>query len=312
MRREQLFSESGFYGFVLQSNVLLHRQATRLVTGILEKWLVVRRNDAPVRVLDLACGGWPASVAGVMRGFSDTRFDYLGVDINPDQVRLASQTFRFPANVTRARLIEGNAWDPGPQGIAGHFDLIYSGMNLHHGTPEELAFLARQLKGLIADNGLLVSHDVYRPRGTAYLRRPDHDPLNPAKSWRLVPLRRLEQSDIAPRRREGSASRDEPEWRRAYLERMHRVLTARGADPSGALSTVDHMRQRDYPVSCEEFKAIFGAAGFRAEEHEFDAPEEPMAEFIALCTARPLNVRRDFGRQRFRDVPTPRHGTAGR
>jgi len=53
-----------------------------------------------------------------------------------------AELFKFPDNVTSVRILEGNAWNLGPLPISYAYDLIYSGMSLHHGTREELLYLA--------------------------------------------------------------------------------------------------------------------------------------------------------------------------
>ena len=110
MRREALFSRSGFYGFLLQSNVLLHREATRDAIAAVRPLLGSDRNHRAIAVLDLACGGWPVTISDLMAAYPEHEFHYTGVDINPDQVSLAASTFPFPDNVSEKRLIEGNAW----------------------------------------------------------------------------------------------------------------------------------------------------------------------------------------------------------
>ena len=127
MRREELFSRSGFYGFLLKSNVLLHRQAVEAATDAFRPVLQAQGN-APVPVLDLACGGWPVTLGEVMAAFPYVAFQYTGVDINPDQVASATRQFPFPGNVVNRRIVEGNAWDLDALDIGGAFPLIFSGM----------------------------------------------------------------------------------------------------------------------------------------------------------------------------------------
>ena len=68
-------------------------------------------------------------------------------------------------------------------------------------------------------------------------------------------------------------------------EVMREALLARGGDPVGADSTVAHMRERDYPISAAEFRGIFEDVGFSANTRHYDAPGEPMAPYVAFCTA---------------------------
>jgi SAM-dependent methyltransferase len=286
VRREELFNRSGNYRFLLDSNVLLHREATAAATEVLRSALDERGSVEPLKVLDLACGGWPLAIAGVMAAVPEQAFEYTGVDINPDQVELAATLFEFSANVEPVRVLEGNAWDLGPLEICGEYDLIFSGMNLHHGNPQELLYLAEQLRGLLARGGLLISHDVYRPESQPYRRRPDRNPDNPAESFRLVDPRRFPASGDPLLDLPEDPNPGEPRWRRDYLETMGRTLLARGGDAVGTESTVAHMRQRDFPVSTRELSKILSLAGLRTHVRRFDDSGEPLAPYVACCFAR--------------------------
>ena len=130
MRREELFNRSGYYRFLLDSNSLLHREAAAVAIDALNPLLKERASDEPVRVLDLACGGWPTAIAGVMAAFASRTFEYTVIDINPDQVELASTRFEFPENVNATHILEGNAWDLETAGVEPGFDLVFSGLDL--------------------------------------------------------------------------------------------------------------------------------------------------------------------------------------
>jgi len=290
MRKEPLFSRYGYYGFLLDSNALLHREAVVAARHVLGEFLRARSLQAEVRVLDLACGGLPITLSEAMGAFPGQTFDYTGVDINTDQVELASR-FRFANNVTASLPIEGNAWEPSLLDVSAGFDLVYSGMNLHHGTPEEIHFLAMELRKIMRRPGLFISHDVYRPDDTLYRRRPDRNPENPAESWQLVDSRRLSRYRAGVCGIAEDGERAEPSWRRDYLQRMHETLLARGGEPDGAQSTVAHMRERDYPISLAEFRAVFTEQGFEVSNRRYDAPGEPMAPYIGFCAA----ILREWG-----------------
>lgn len=288
MKREPLFSQSGFYGFLLGCNVLLHRQAAAVAIATLRP-LLDAAPPTPVSVLDLACGGWPSTIAEVMGAFSAAEFHYWGVDINPDQVAQAQGRFRFPANVTRRRILEGNAWDPESLGLPDDFTVIYSGMNLHHGTPEELWFLAGELHHLLARSGWFLSHDVYRPADSPYRRRPAVNPRPPGESWRMVAAERLAQTEALPIKVLEDRDREEPFWRRDYLDRMQRALLDYGASPEEVADTVGHMGQRDYPVSVEELRQLFRGQRLALAEQPYDGSDDPMAPYVAICVARRMD-----------------------
>jgi hypothetical protein len=285
MRREQLFSRTGYYRHLLDINVLLHREAAEFSIRELRSRLTGRDSAQPLRVLDLACGGLPVTIAGVLGAFPGCTFEYTGIDVNPDQVEMARREFRFPPNVSRVRIIEGNAWELDEIGLEPGYELIYSGMNLHHGTPEEISFLGLQLLKLLGDPGLFISHDVYRPDREPYRRRPDRNPDNPQESFLLVDPAKLAKAGISGIRTVTDDRAEEPAWRQDYLGRMREILGARGADPAGIESTVWHMAQRDYPVSTWELRELLQALGWAVKVHRYPESREPMQPYVAICAA---------------------------
>jgi SAM-dependent methyltransferase len=284
MRREALFSRSGFYRFLLDTNALMHREARAAARRVLVELHAAAPGRA-LRVLDLACGGWPLSIAEAMGSCVDQCFDYTGVDINPDQVESARSLFRFPETVTQVRILEGNAWDLDPLGLEPGFDLVFSGLNLHHGTPEEIAFLARELLRLLEPGGRFLSHDVYRPESADYRRRPACNPSNTSESFRLLAPQQLAAAGIPDLKLAVDSGSKEPAWRTDYLQKMHRLLLERGADSVGAESTVAHMRQRDYPVSLGELRGILEALGFVVETGRYQGSEHPLAPYLGWALA---------------------------
>ncbi len=280
MRREALFSRSGFYGFVLKSNVLLHREATQDAIIALQTVLAGWERNQPVAVLDLACGGWPVAIAEVMAAFPDICFHYTGVDINPDQVALAATSFPFPDNVTETRLLEGNAWDLDELELEPDYTLIFSGMNLHHGTPEEIDYLGHQIQKRLRPDGRFISHDVFRPNHTLYVPRPL---LIDGEAAALVNPERLAARGRGGAECSSPKAISEPAWRSDYLEQMRRTLLARGADPDGTASTLRHMQSRDYPVSTEEFRHLMENIGFEVQIRGYENTHEPLGPYIATC-----------------------------
>lgn len=280
MRREELFSRSGFYGFLLQCNVLLHREATQDAIEAARPVLARSDKNQPVAILDLACGGWPLAIADVMAAFPDIAFHYTGVDINPDQIALAATAFPFPANVTAKCLLEGNAWQLDQLELAQAYPLIFSGMNLHHGSPEEVAYLGRQVQQRLLPGGRFISHDVYRPDNTPYFPRPM---IIDGETAALVDPACLSTAHLPDTSIARQSEPAEPDWRLDYLERMRRTLLEQGADPDGAESTVRHMRSRDYPISTQELRSIMEQLGFQVQIRRYDITDEPLGPYIATC-----------------------------
>jgi len=289
MRREELFSRSGFYGFLLDSNVLLHREAARAAIEAYRPVLEAAATGAPVPVLDLACGGWPVTISEVMAAFPTVAFEYTGVDINPDQVALAAGQFPFPDNVVKTRIIEGNAWDLDALGLRDAYPLVFSGMNLHHGTPEEIWYLGLQLGARLSPGSLFFSHDVYRPDDAPYRQRPK---VVGGERTELVSPERLAAAGVPDLGIVRDSGKSDPSWRADYVQRIYHTLMARGADTAGAESTANHVRSRDYPISTREFRAIMEGLGLRVHVVRYDDSAEPLGPFVATCSlVRPQTVQ---------------------
>ncbi len=286
MRREALFNRDGFYSFVVQSNALLHGEAVKTGIEAVRAAFCSEQLRPGISVLDLACGGEPLAIADILAAFPQCRFDYHGVDINPDQVH-AAREFAFPANVVNVRIDEGSAWDLQDLPLRRSYDLVFMGMNLHHGTPEEILFLARQLRGVMSSRALFLNHDWFRPDDEPYYRRPDHDPAEPAESYRLVAPARLAMCP-APNldRTNEYRGMDEPDWRIEYRELLRQRLADRGAAPDGIQTTVDHVASRDYPISLSEFEQLFRQENFRVRILHY-AGDDPLKRFIAMPAASP-------------------------
>jgi SAM-dependent methyltransferase len=285
MKRETLFNADGYYGFVLESNVLLHHQAQARSVSALKRYLGTREPGEAVHVLDLGCGAAPVTITRAIQALPQQAFHYTGIDINPDQVERARCTFHFPRNVRHTMLTEGNAWDFGAIAIDQPVHVVFSGMNLHHGTPEEIAYLAMQLRALLAGGGMFISHDVYRPDETPYRRRPDANPNDPAESFRQLDEETLEAARLGPLALALDEAPAEPAWREDYLAQMREALLSRGADSEGAEQTVAHMRERDFPISLAEFRHIFEDAGFEVITERFADAREPLGPYVGVCVA---------------------------
>jgi SAM-dependent methyltransferase len=285
MKREPIFSADGYYGFVLESNALLHHQAQVRSVSALKRFVSGREPGDAVHVLDLGCGAAPITITRAIQALPQLDFDYTGIDINPDQVERARCTFHFPRNVRHKVLAEGNAWDLSEIAVDQPVHVVFSGMNLHHGTPEEVAYLALQLQALLAGGGIFISHDVFRPDETPYRRRPDANPNDPAESFRQLDEETLAAARLGPLALELDESPEEPAWREDYLARMREALISRGGDPQGAEQTVGHMRERDYPISVAEFRHIFEDAGFEVVTERFADAREPLGPYVGVCIA---------------------------
>lgn len=284
MRREALFSRDGFYSFVVQSNALLHREAVE--TGIAALRALLGSNTAGRRlaVLDLACGGDPIAIARILDAFPECQFDYHGVDINPDQVQ-AARAYPFPDNVKSVRIDEASAWDLAELKSDRPYDLVFMGMNLHHGTPEEVLFLAGQLRTVMSAHGVFMNHDWFRPDDQPYVRRPDANPDDPAESFGLVDPQRLAEAPD-PRLRPASGATQGNDWRTEFRELLHQRLLDQNADAAGALATANHVASRDYPISLDEFAQLFRQENFHVHALHYQG-DDPLKRYVAMPIASP-------------------------
>jgi SAM-dependent methyltransferase len=279
MRRERLFSAGGFYGFLVDSNVLMHREAAEQGAAIMRRWLAGRSGERPLRVLDLACGGQPITIDRIMASIAPRRCAYTGIDINPDQVAQA-RAFAFADNVVEVTVREGDAWELEPLARPGGWDLVFSGMNLHHGTPQELAYLAHGLVRILADDGLFMDHDWFRPSKAAYRPRPQ-DASDP---FFMVAPERLDRAGIPAYDGAVDDGAADPAWRVGYIAGLRNTLLARGADPEGAASTVAHVTARDFPASPADLEQAFAGAGLQVRVLGY-VSDEPLAPYTYMPIA---------------------------
>lgn len=285
MRREKLFSKDGFYSRVIASNALLHNEAITQGRHVVACLSSNHPQEQPVKVLDLACGGAPVSIAAIMAAFPEYRFHYTGIDINPDQTSAAQNEFVFPDNVSNIKLIEGNAWAPCTAGLSEQYDIVYMGMNLHHGTPEEIFFLANQLVELIKPDGIFINHDWYRPDAQPYQRRPDCNPDNPTESFQLLEPSLLSSITIPElTTQEVSFDDSQSSWREIYNNALRQALIDKGAGIECAESTYRHVKQRDYPISTSEFISTFEQSGFKCKILNY-GDSDPLMKYIFMPVA---------------------------
>jgi SAM-dependent methyltransferase len=278
MRREKAFSKDGFYMFVLEANIMLHKNVVRYGLETLSEWLSQRKFDHPVKLLDLACGGAPVSVSAMMEGCPDYQFHYTGIDINPDQIE-AAKKFPFPKNVVDVELIEANAWEL--TNLESRFDVLFTGMNLHHGTPEEIHCLFLQCKEKLVENGLFINHDFYRPPGTTYIRRPQVNPLDSTDSFAMISNETLKAYPDLKKHIEEAKSNSE-NWKVGFLDRYQVALRDKGADEVGIQEVVAHVSGRDFPLSVQEVSEVAKLSGFKLKHIDLQAEREPLGEFFCL------------------------------
>jgi predicted O-methyltransferase YrrM len=261
MQKEKLFSKDGCYSRVVESNALFHREAIAHGSNVIKALLENYDSTQTINVLDLACGAEPVSITQMLSHFPKINFSYTGIDINPDQVNFAKHHFQFPENVSEINIYEGNAWDPRSCSLKDNYDIIFMGLNLHHGTPEEVYYLATQISKLLSPKGVYLNHDVYRPNDQPYQRRPDHHPDNVNDSFRLLEaslIDGIQLPEVTQNEQDQYAA--DAQWRQTYSELLRQSLIEQHAGIECADSTYNHVNMRDYPISLNDFSYIFKQA----------------------------------------------------
>lgn len=292
MQNEKLFSKDGCYSRVVESNALFHLEAIAHGSNVIKTLLNHHNSSQTINVLDLACGAEPVSITQMLSHFPDRRFNYTGIDINPDQVNFANNDFQFPGNINDINVYEGNAWDPMSSSLKDNYDIIFMGLNLHHGTPEEVYYLATQISKLLSPKGLYLNHDVYRPNNQPYLRRPDHHPDNTNESFRLLDASLVDDIKLPEvTENEHNSNTADTNWRQTYSELLRQSLIKQYAGKECAESTCNHVNMRDYPISLNEFSYIFKQADNNLHIQIIHyGKAHPLMEYIAMPVVTKTNI----------------------
>ena len=303
MKRERVFSKNGGYELCLDTNALMHRESAELGIGVLKKILAnyadddrssieySKNNDSStLHVLDLACGGLPVTLADILAHFTEQQFSYTGIDINHDQTENLLNQFEFSVNVIDIKTITGTAWDLSDNKVKPHlrqqYDIIFSGFNFHHGTPEELYFLAQQLHELLDPRGVFFNVDEYRPNDTNYVRRPNESLDDSTESYLMVDPEKIKANAYFSNIVEANFE-EAPQWKQRLLKTFRTVLLNGGGESTVVESLIEHVRKRDYPVSASEASQIFKEVGFiaKADYHNKYYPDVPLAQYFAMLVA---------------------------
>jgi SAM-dependent methyltransferase len=139
------------------------------------------------RVLDIGCG--PGTNARVFTGA-----EYVGIDINPDYIRLASS--RFPG-----RFVVGDVTDetifPDEQ-----FDCVFANSLMHHLDDESVRNLLARMARLTAPGGKVHVLDLVLPPNASagrLLARMDRGRFaRPVGHWRTVLTEHLREEHFQP------------------------------------------------------------------------------------------------------------------
>ena len=274
MRRESVFNEGGLYELAVKKNLCLHREAIETGYDIIKThWAKKRGPSSTVRVLDLACGGKPLIIAEIMGRLPHFSFHYTGIDINRDQIA-ACKNFSFPKNV-QSEVLEGNVWELKELPLVGAYDLVFIGLNTHHAVPEEIVYAAKNIQKLLRPGGLLINHDVFRPARYSYFRRPEK------KSMRFVSVEKLQTAGV-PTPLSESWRGSSVDWREEWFVPHTAYIQKLGEDRKTAEAIVQHMRERDFPVSMQELAELLEMVGFQSSTHSYQNCSYPAPEFFGM------------------------------
>lgn len=313
MQKERVFSKDGGYELCLSSNALMHREGTELGIAVLRETFANHVSDYAtddiIHVLDLACGSSPVALASMLAEFPDRRFNYTGIDINADQIQGLQDHFTFADNVLSVTAITGDAWDLSKHDLREQYDVIFKGFNLHHGTPEEILFLAQQLQQRVSPRGVFFNTDEYRPTEHHYTRRPDCNLQDAQESYRLVDQQRLQTIHLQQTIIENEFT-EVPAWKQQMIQGLQTVMLDSIALSSAAALThsavpvptvekqhaivntlLDHVTKRDFPISIDEAEHIFQQVGFQVSTQCYAEhyPEHPLAQYFALLVCHHAN-----------------------
>ena len=286
MKNEEVFNKEGFYKYVVKWNAIMHQEAIELGKKILAEWIQKRNSKSPVRVLDLACGGKPITITAMMNHCKDQVFTYTGIDINRDQINNAQNDFVFPNNAIHVELYEGDAWNLDELPIVGYYDIVFIGLNFHHGTPEELYCVGKQIYNRMERGGLLINHDIYRPDNLAYLSRPNRNPDNADETLELISVDRMESCGIQSFRSCVEESPNgAPDWRTGFIKELHNYLRSMGGSEKDVCRNMEHIWRRDYPVSTREIAKILSQTSLRTTVYRYERTLHPLQRYFAMVTA---------------------------
>lgn len=283
MSHEKIFNANGAYRIVVDNNIMAHQEAVTALKIQFGEWIsqTERTNTAKkIRILDLACGGEPLTICEIARHFSRITFEYVGIDINADQVNAAKNFKSYPENMRFNQILLGNAWDLSSCDLDGKFDIVFSGLNFHHAVPTEIYSLAKSLQGILEIDGMMFNHDLYMPEGYAYTARPA-DTLE--KSYSLNKNINLNQDQFELLQSQQNGLK--VQWREEFLKDYRNLLNKLHINSNDQDRILEHVSDRDYPISMNQMAAIFNASGFSSSGQYF-SDKHPLGRYLGIFSAR--------------------------
>lgn len=127
-----------------------HRVFSRAKHHSLSSHLSTLAAGRPLRVLDLGCGPGQDAVLFQDRG----RYEYLGIDINPKYIAIASKVYGMEfraADVTTG------------EEFKGRYDIVLINSIIHHLSPEQTHTILKSARGALAEGGQCLVLDMIHP-----------------------------------------------------------------------------------------------------------------------------------------------------
>ena len=180
------------------------------------------------------------------------------------------------------------AWNFPESILKSKYDIVFTGLNLQHGSPGELFVLFRRILKILKPEGVFINHDMYRPTDKTYIIRPHANPKDPSESYLMIPEKDLESETIPEFKFEGipySEVGDE-DWRLEFLDGFSSVLKERGGDEIGIKSACAHVYARDFCLTPYEMKVIADSAGFISVVKDYEFSSEPLKKYYATIIAK--------------------------
>lgn len=251
------YTSSLVFNEIVEKDVMQHNAAALLATEAMGALIEDRGTSRPISILDLACGVSTTPIR-IIQNFPNHLFSYCGIENDPKQIALV-QKVQHPPNIVSNTIIEGNAWLLEDTAIPCHpFDFVFSGLNFHHGTPEEIEHVLLSLRAFLQPQARLVIHDFFRPYLHCYLRRPEKSPLD-GTSLTLVPKEKLRSSTTIASR---DWHKDEPDWRITHLVELAKKLKACGITADSINYLLREIYEKDFPLSFDEMCDVLRNCGY--------------------------------------------------
>lgn len=271
------FKNNSGYNAILRNNVNMVKEASEKASTTVKEWLKKHPKES-LTFLDVASG---TDTPIVSRNLFDVlhkmkvSVKYTAIDINQ---KLADvRAFQFPANVAQQTLVVGDAYHVNSKEVTGKkFSIIYFGLNLHHLSPQELAKVLRDYKGLLEKDGLFIIFDVIRPEEALFVERPKAQTMIAANLLKGIPSEPV----VVKRAKAGD------DWRAEFAQTFGGYAESRGVDETTVKTVQDHILGNDYPLSMSELTQLLKQTGFSVRQVPF-SPEfhTPVAKYFGMLVA---------------------------